>query len=105
VGQTRLQYVANANYTLPFWPALSLDLSATHFGATPESVSNDIYTPAVTEVNLGGRLRFEILGKASSLRVQVQNLPNSYRWTNAYTPGFFEWAGPRTVFAYLTADL
>ncbi|MBS0419940.1 MAG: hypothetical protein JSR66_19675 [Proteobacteria bacterium] len=105
VGQTRLQYVANANYTLPFWPALSLDVSATHFGATPASVSNDIYTPSVTEVNLGGRLKFDILGRPSSLRVQVQNLPNSYRWTNVYTPGFFEWAGPRTVFGYLTTDL
>jgi iron complex outermembrane recepter protein len=105
VGQPRLQYVANANYTLPFWPALSLDLSATHFGSAPESVHNDIYTPAVTELNLGARLRFSILGKPSNLRLQIQNLSNSYRWTNAYTPGFFEWAGPRTVFAYLTADL
>ena len=105
VGQPRLQYVANANYTLPFWPALSLDLSATHFGSVPESVRNDIYTPAVTELNLGARVRFTILGKPSSLRLQVQNLPNSYRWTNVYTPGFFEWAGPRTVFGYLTTDL
>jgi iron complex outermembrane receptor protein len=105
VGQPRLQYVANANYTLPFWQAFSLDISATHFGSAPESVDNGIYSPSTTEVNLGARLKFSILGKPSSLRVQVQNLPNSYRWTNVYTPGFFEWAGPRTVFAYLTADL
>jgi len=105
VGQPRLQYVANANYTLPFWPALSLDLSATHFGSVPESVRNDISTPAVTELNLGGRLKFSTFGRPSSLRLQIQNLPNSYHWTNVYTPGFFEWAGPRTVFGYLTADL
>jgi len=105
VGQPRLQYVANANYTLPFWPALSFDLSATHFGSVPESVRNDISTPAVTELNLGGRLKFSLFGRPSSLRLQIQNLPNSYRWTNVYTPGFFEWAGPRTVFGYLTTDL
>jgi iron complex outermembrane recepter protein len=105
VGQARLQYVANANYTLPFWRAASLDLSAVHFGAAPESVDNGIYTSAVTEFNFGGRLKFGVLGKPSSLRLQIQNLPNTYRWTNVWTPGFFEWAGPRTLFAYFTTDL
>jgi iron complex outermembrane recepter protein len=105
VGQPRLQYVANLNYTVPWWPAASLDLAATHFGSEPASVDNEIYTPAVTLLNLGGRYKFTVFGKRSSLRVQVQNAPNSYWWTNVYTPGFFQWPAPRTVFAYLTTDL
>lgn len=105
IGQPRLQYVANINYTVPWWPVLSFDLAATHFGSEPASVDNRIYTPAVTQLNIGGRYRFTMLGKNSTLRVQVQNAPNSYWWTNVYTPGDFQWPGPRTVFAYITTDL
>ena len=104
IGQPRLQYVINLNYTLPRWPSISLDLAATHFGAEPASVDNRIYTPAVTQLNVGGRYRFTLLGKSSTLRVQVQNAPNSYWWSNVYTPGDFEWPAPRTVFAYITTD-
>jgi iron complex outermembrane recepter protein len=105
VGQPRLQYVANVNYTVPWWPVFSLDLAAIHFGTQPASVDDGVYTPAVTQLNLGGRYKFTILGKNSTLRVQFQNAAGSYWWTNVYTPGYFQWPGPRTVFAYLTADL
>jgi iron complex outermembrane receptor protein len=105
LGQPRVQYVANVNYTVPWWPAVSLDLASTHFGAQPASIDNGIYSPAVTWLNLGGRYRFSLFGKNSTLRVQIQNLPDSYWWTNVYTPGLFQWPAPRTVFAYLTTDL
>lgn len=105
IGQPRLQYTLNVDYTLPRWPALSLDFAAIHFGSEPASVDNRIYSPATTQLNLGGRYRFTLLGKSSSLRVQVQSIANSYWWTNVYTPGDFQWPGPRTVFAYITTDL
>ncbi|HEY2686631.1 MAG TPA: hypothetical protein VGI93_24170 [Steroidobacteraceae bacterium] len=105
VGQPRLQYVAALDYGIPWLPAVSLDLGATHFGSEPASVDNRIYSPAVTQLNLGGRYRTSVFGKHCTLRIQVQNAPNSYKWTNVYTPGYFEWPAPRTVFAYLTADL
>ncbi len=105
VGQPRVMYVANANYSLPWWPAASLDASATHFGTQPESVDNAIYTPAVTQLNIGGRYKFTALGENSTLRLQIQNVLASRVWTNVYTPGFFQWPGPRTIFAYLTTDL
>jgi iron complex outermembrane recepter protein len=105
LGQPRLQYVANVNYTVPWCPVLSLDLSAVHFGSQPASVDDGIYTPAVTELSLGGRYKFTVFGKNTTLRVQIQNAADSYWWTNVYTPGLFQWPGPRTVFAYLTTDL
>ena len=105
VGQPRLQYVANVNYTIPWWPTLSLDLAATHFGSQPVTVDNGIYSPKATWLNLGGRYKFTALGKHNTLRVQIQNLPDSYWWTSVYTPGLFQWPGQRTVFAYLTTDL
>ena len=105
VGQPRLQYVANVNYTVPWWPVVSLDLAAIHFGSGPASVDNGIYAPAVTQLNVGGRYKFTVFGKHSSLRVQVQNAAGSCWWTNVYTPGYFQWPAPRTLFAYVTTDL
>jgi iron complex outermembrane receptor protein len=105
IGQPRLQYVANVNYTVPWWSVLSLDLAAIHFGSEPASVNNGLYSPAVTLLNLGGRYKFSVFGKRSTLRVEVQNVGDSYWWTNVYTPGLFQWPGPRTVFAYVTTDL
>jgi iron complex outermembrane receptor protein len=105
VGQPRLTYVANANYSLPWWEAASVDVSASHFGTSPESVDNGVYTPAVTFMSVGGRYKFTAFGENSTLRLQVQNVLQSKIWTNVYTPGFFQWPGPRTVFAYITTDL
>jgi iron complex outermembrane receptor protein len=105
LGQPTLQYVANVNYTVPWWPILSLDLAAQHSAAAPATVDDRIYSPAITEVSLGGRYKFMLLGKNSTLRLQIQNLLDSYWWTTGNTPGFFPNAGPRTVFAYLTTDL
>ena len=105
VGQPLLTYVANINYDLPWLPAASMDASATHFGTAPASIDNGVYSPAVTLVNLGGRYQFTAFGKKSSLRLQIQNLLATKKWTTQYTPGFFQWPPPRTLFAYITTDL
>jgi hypothetical protein len=105
IGQPRLQYTANVNYTIPWWPVASLDFGAVHFGSEPATVDDHLYTPAVTQLNLGGRYAFTIFGANSTLRVQIQNLTGSFWWTNAYTPGLFQWPAPRTLFAYITTDL
>jgi len=105
IGQPLLTYVANVNVTLPWLPIASLDASATHFGTAPASVDNGVYSPAVTRVDMGGRYKFTAFGKPSSLRVQIQNVLATKKWSTQYTPGFFQWPAPRTVFAYLTTDL
>src|SRR6185437_13485862 len=89
IGQSRLQYTANLNYTIPCWPLASLDLAANHFGSAPGTVDNRVYVPAVTELNLGGRYRLTAFGKSFTLRAQVQNITNSYWWAAAGTPGYF----------------
>lgn len=105
VGQPRLTYSASASYTLPWWPAASVDASALHFGTVPESVDNAIYTPPTTQVNVGGRYKFTAFGQNNALRVQIQNVLNSTWWTNGFTPGFSQWPGSRTIFAYITTDI
>jgi iron complex outermembrane receptor protein len=105
VGQPRLTYVANADYTIPWLLAASLDVSVTHFGTTPATVDNAVYTPSVTQLNLGARYRFTVFHQKSSLRIQVQNVLDSNWWTNFYTPGYFQWPGRRAIFIYLTTDI
>jgi iron complex outermembrane receptor protein len=105
MGQPRLWYTLDVNYTVPWWPAASLDASAGHFGKAPATVDNGVYAPAATDLSIGGRYAFTVLGKHSSLRIQVQNVANSYWWTTGNTPGWYRFPGNRTVFAYLTTDL
>jgi iron complex outermembrane recepter protein len=105
IGQPRVQYTVNLNYTIPWWSVASLDLAAAHFGHAPATVDNGVYVPAVTEVSLGGRYEFKVFGNNSTLRVQVQNVADSNWWTVAFTPGVFLFPGPRTIFAYVTTDL
>jgi iron complex outermembrane recepter protein len=105
VGQPRLQFAANANYSFPWWKDASLDVTAVHVGAAPESVDNGVYTLPFTNLNIGGRYKLTAFGQNCTLRVQVQNVLAANLWQQLYTPGVFQWPGPRRVFAYLTMDL
>ncbi len=71
VGQTRLLYVATANYAMPWWPAASLDVRVVHVSTAPESVDNSVYTPAGTSMSIGGRYKFMAFGENSTLRLQI----------------------------------
>jgi iron complex outermembrane recepter protein len=104
VGQPHDQFTINCNYDLPRWPAWSLDFGVYHFGAVPGTVNDAVYVPSLTELSLGARYRFELLGARAILRTQVQNATNSYIWNIASSPGFYQLA-PRTFLAYLTVDL
>jgi len=103
-GQPHNQGVFSADYTLPWWPAASVDFSVVHFGTSPASVDTGTLNPEQTMVNLGGRYRFTVAGNPATLRVQINNLNNYYFWNMTYSPGFSQ-ASPRSVFAYLTADI
>jgi iron complex outermembrane recepter protein len=103
-GQPRIQSTVNATYKFPQLPALSADIAIFRFGRAPASIDDVTQNPALTSLSLGGRYRFTILGAQATLRVQLQNLTNSYYWNMAYSPGFSQYE-PRGLFAYLTADL
>jgi iron complex outermembrane receptor protein len=104
IGQPHAQYLINLNYELPKWPAFSIDLGVYHFGAVPASVNDAFYVPAVTVLNIGDRYKFNIMGAPATLRMQIQNLTNSYIWNIGLSPGFFQFA-PRSFVTYLTVDV
>jgi iron complex outermembrane receptor protein len=102
-GQPRLTYVLNAEYSVPKWPAMSVDVNVSHIGTAPASLDNALYIRTLNELDLGGRYRFTLLGKAATVRMQILNVTNANVWLSAYTPGFFQQA-PRRLLAYVTAD-
>jgi len=104
VGQPHNQIQFNLDYDLPVLSALSVDVGMFHFGSVPAIVSNGVYVPAVTVVNIGDRYRFKLLGAPATLRLQLQNLTNAYIWNIGYSPGLFQFP-PRTFLAYLTVDV
>jgi iron complex outermembrane recepter protein len=104
VGQPRLIYVATANYALPWWPAASLDVRVVHIARAPESVNNAVFTSPATSLAIGGRYKFTVFGKNSTLRIQVQNALDTNLWQQLNTPGVFQYPGPRRFLAYLTTD-
>jgi iron complex outermembrane receptor protein len=103
VGQPRLLFQINADYRIPRWPALSIDLSVSHFGATPAVVNNAVYTQPQTQVNVGGRYGFTVAGHPATLRVSFQDVNRSNVWLIGNNPGFFQFQGP-ALLGYLTAD-
>jgi iron complex outermembrane recepter protein len=103
-GQPHNQLQFNLDYTLPALPKLSLDMNLYHFGTVPASVSNAVYDSSVTILSLGDRYKFKMLGAPATLRLQVQNLTNSYIWNTGFSPGFLQ-LPPRAYVAYLTVDI
>ena len=92
-------------YGPPTWKGLSVDgqLERLDKGfANPRNMAN---IPPRGVVNLGARYRFKILDAASTLRVRLQNLTNTFAWE--YTGGnnyYLQFIGARRVTVSLAAD-
>jgi hypothetical protein len=83
---------------------LSADISIFHFGSYPASIDDQVQAPPGSLITLGGRYRFRLLGAPATLRLQAQNLTNSYFWNLSYSSPQFSQYQSRALFAYLTAD-
>jgi iron complex outermembrane recepter protein len=73
---------AALDYRIPFVPGLSVDTS---FESTSDRVGdrlNRFFIPARYVVAVGGRYRFQIAGRPSTLRAQVGSLNRNYGWVN-----------------------
>ena len=104
LNQARFQTTINASYKFAWQPALSADVAILRFGPYPASVDDVAQGPAGTLVALGGRYRFTILGAPATLRVQIQNLTNTYFWNLSFNSPIFTQYQPRAFFGYLTTD-
>jgi iron complex outermembrane receptor protein len=110
VGQTERRLLLNADYQLPWNPALSVDLAVNSTGdraassAPSPALDGEQFTLAGrTTIDLGGRWRFRTPVANGVLRIQVQNVTDNRDW-DVSSNGAFQITSPRRVFASVTAD-
>jgi iron complex outermembrane receptor protein len=87
VGTAERVVRANFDYRLPFLEGLSVDLGITNQAGQVASVmrfaalgGQQLTTRPQTLFDIGARYRFEIDGTPATLRAQVTNLFDTYRW-------------------------
>ncbi len=88
---------------MPHLSALSADIAVFHYGTSPASVDNVTSNPAQTILSLGGRYRFKAFGKATTLRVQLQNVTQFLFLEYGLQPRLTQFV-PRVCLGYVTTD-
>lgn len=104
VGAIRQTVTASADWRPAALPGVSFDANLTQLGGQTATVSNGVAIPPRTYLDIGGRYRFKLGGKAAMLRLQIENLLDIQGFelfgASAYRPIF-----GRAGQAYLTVDL
>jgi len=104
VGTFVRHTIGSVNYVLPFLPALSVDAFTEATSSRVADTANSYSIPARAVVHLGARYRFDA-GKAKLLlRGQVQNVTNTFGWSNGGS-GYFVPNGTRRYLLELAADI
>lgn len=104
IGTPSRTLIANLDYRLPDFPALSFDLAVEHAGRRYGDAANDVRVPARTIVDLGLRYRFQLGRVPAVLRVQATNLFDSYGW-DVEGNNAFVYIQSRQVIARLAIDI
>lgn len=104
IGQTGRLLTLSTQYAVPGAAGLALTLNVTHRGTRAADTRNLVELPARTLVDAGFRYRFALGSAPALLRVQMQNLTNTYDW-QLVGSGSYQVNAPRQVTAFLTVDL
>lgn len=101
---------ANFDYRLPFFAPLSLDLGITHQAAQVASArtyaelgGRQLTTEPQTIVDIGARYRFKAGAVPATLRAQITNLFDTYRW-KVGSSAAFRFIDERRLMLTLAAD-
>ena len=111
VGTTGRIIRANFDYRLPFFDALSIDLGITNQAAQVASAreyaelgGRQLMTRPQTIFDVGARYRFKVGAAPATLRAQVTNLFDVYRW-KVFGNSSFRFIDERRLMLTLAADL
>ncbi len=105
VGRDSSAMRLDLQYGPSAWKGLSVDGQLERLDKGFANSHNLANIPPRVVVNLGARYRFKILDEASTLRVRLQNLTNTFAWE--YTGGnnyYLQYIGARRVTVSLAAD-
>lgn len=81
LGQAATILRGNADYRLSFLPGVSVDLAVSWYGKRPSSRDNQVSVDPYALIDIGARYRFKFGRFPAMLRVQMQNVTNSYAWS------------------------
>ena len=82
-GRPARTFKFNAQYGPPAWHGFSLNAAIDHQAGSYYDRLNILKLPATTRLDVGGRYDFKFHGAAVSLRAQVNNVTDSFRWQAA----------------------
>lgn len=94
----------NIEYRPGFAPGFSLDLAVASVGRRYASRDNAIMVPAYRLVDLGARYRFSIGKTPATVRVQMQNVGDTFAW-NIVGSNSYGLMDKRRILAFVAADL
>lgn len=110
VGTTGRIIRANFDYRLPFFDALSVDLGITHQAGQVASArtfaelgGRQLMTEPQTIFDIGARYRFKAGSTPATLRAQITNVFDTYRWKVGGSSSF-RFIDERRVLLSLAAD-
>jgi len=110
VGRTERQLRLNADYRLPWHPALSVDVAIASNGdlaassAPQPTLGGGQFTVAGrTTLDLGTRWRFQFREARAMARLQVQNVTDNQDW-DVGSNGAFQMSNPRRLSLTVAAD-
>lgn len=103
VGQPELRTRFNINYTLPFFPALTLDAYVNHDSSAIGTIDNSVIAAGSTRIGGGFRYKFKIAGKPVTARFELYNIANAYELVPIGS-GAYGYNTRRNATFYLAAD-
>ena len=111
VGTTRRVTRANLDYRLPFFDPLSVDFGINSLAGKVASArgfaelgGRQLMTEPLTTFDIGGRYRFKAGAAPATLRAQITNVFNVYRW-NVFSNSSFRFIDTRRFLLTLATDL
>lgn len=104
IGTFRRHSMGSLEYQLPAMPALSLTAGFESTSARTANAKDSLRIPARSVLHLGTRYRFKLAEKPVLLRVNVQNVFNTFGWAVGGT-GFLIPNGSRRYSLSLAADI
>jgi iron complex outermembrane receptor protein len=104
VGSVGRTVTAAVNWDVPWVKGLSLDLAYEGTADRVANAANSFVIPERYALGIGGRYRFDLIGKPATLRAQIGSINDAYGFNNVGGEGFY-YNLPRRFQMSLTVDM
>lgn len=103
IGTPGRVLIANVDYRLPWFPALSFDIGVQEQGGQFADIDNIVRIPDRTTVDIGTRYRFKLGNNMMAFRLLLTNMFNNFGW-DSVSSNAFRYNTPRKLASQLIVD-